>query len=70
MDQQLITDTDAPAWRKSSYSGNGQCVEIATPAVGVAVRDSKDPEGPTLSFSADAWSSFLTEIGQGSFDLT
>jgi hypothetical protein len=33
------------AWRKSSFSGGtGQCVEV-TPG---AVRDSKNPEGPTL----------------------
>lgn len=32
-------------WRKSSFSGGtGQCVEV-TPR---AVRDSKNPEGPTL----------------------
>ena len=33
-------------WRKSSYSGsNAQCVELA---VAGAVRDSKNPDGPTL----------------------
>ncbi len=32
-------------WRKSSFSGQtGQCVEV-TPG---AVRDSKNPDGPTL----------------------
>lgn len=41
------------SWRKSSHSGgNGACVEIRVPAADrVAVRDSKDPEGPQLSFS-------------------
>ncbi|GAA1860186.1 DUF397 domain-containing protein [Actinomadura bangladeshensis] len=42
--------TDAK-WRRSSYSGSngGNCVELAD-AVGavVAVRDSKDPDGPVL----------------------
>ena len=35
------------AWRKSSYSSNGSsCVELASDLA--AVRDSKNPDGPTL----------------------
>jgi hypothetical protein len=49
-------------WRKSSYSGsNGDCVEIAWPeSASMAVRDSKHPTGPTLTFSTATWSTFLT----------
>ncbi|SNR88276.1 DUF397 domain-containing protein [Actinomadura mexicana] len=37
-------------WRKSSYTGSngGNCVEMADAADAVAVRDSKDPDGPVL----------------------
>ncbi|MVZ98912.1 DUF397 domain-containing protein [Actinomadura sp. LD22] len=37
-------------WQKSSYSGGngGECVELASAAGVVAVRDSKDPDGPKL----------------------
>ncbi|WP_149259737.1 DUF397 domain-containing protein [Actinomadura sp. K4S16] len=37
-------------WRKSSRSGSsgGNCVELAGLAGGVAIRDSKEPEGPVL----------------------
>ncbi|SNT56544.1 protein of unknown function [Actinomadura meyerae] len=37
-------------WRKSSHSGpnGGNCVELADAAGVVAVRDSKDPDGPVL----------------------
>jgi hypothetical protein len=47
-------------WRKSSYSGSdgGQCVEVATTPTAIHVRDSMDPDGPTLTFSAEAWRSF------------
>lgn len=39
------------AWRKSSRSGqDGQCVELARLTDGVAVRDSKNPDGPVLRF--------------------
>ncbi|HEX5407595.1 MAG TPA: DUF397 domain-containing protein [Pseudonocardiaceae bacterium] len=48
-------------WRKSSYSGdNGNCVEVAWPAPGVAVRDSKCPTGPTLAFPTATWRAFLS----------
>jgi hypothetical protein len=50
-------------WRKASYSGNGgNCVEVATAAATVGVRDSKDKAGPVLSFSAEDWSAFLTLV--------
>lgn len=49
-----------PAWRKSSYSGgNSNCVEVAHAAEHVAVRDSKNPAGPTLMFPAEGWAAFL-----------
>ncbi|MCZ2525990.1 DUF397 domain-containing protein [Streptomyces sp. SCUT-3] len=57
------------AWKKSSYSGaNGQCVEVATPSpTSIAVRDSKNPGGPALSFSAEAWSAFVADVTGGAF---
>ncbi|TNM25868.1 DUF397 domain-containing protein [Streptomyces sedi] len=56
-----MTKTDSP-WRRSSYSGNqgGACLEVRDDIPGaVPVRDSKVTEGPILSVSASAWSSFL-----------
>jgi hypothetical protein len=51
-------------WRKASYStGNGgNCVEVGAGPHLVAVRDSKDPDGPRLAFSADAWGTFIRQI--------
>jgi len=55
----------AEVWRKSSYSGTsgGNCVEVARalPAA-VAVRDSKDPDGPKLIFTVADWAAFTTAI--------
>ena len=50
------------AWFKSSYSGNegGACVEVASTADAVLVRDSKDKAGPRLAFGRAEWSEFLT----------
>ncbi|SOE14723.1 protein of unknown function [Streptomyces sp. 2323.1] len=55
----------AAAWHKSSYSNTsgGNCIEIADnlPAL-VPVRDSKNPQGPALVFSAAAWGSFVAAV--------
>ncbi len=55
------------AWVKSSYSGSegGGCVEIAAMPNGTAARDSKDPNGPILRFSADAWRTFVRNVKAG-----
>jgi hypothetical protein len=46
-------------WRKSSHSGDeGACLELALVPHHVAVRDSKDPGGPVLLFTPDAWAAF------------
>ena len=55
--------TKAPAWRTSSYSGSGggQCTEVAAVPEAVLVRDSKDPAGPRLAFSPQAWEAFARQ---------
>ena len=59
-------------WRKSSFSGGngGGCVEVARnlPRV-VAVRDSKDRQGPALVFTPDEWRAFLNGVRAAEFDL-
>ncbi|GGX78255.1 MULTISPECIES: DUF397 domain-containing protein [Streptomyces] len=58
-------------WRKSSYSlANGDCVEVASPLPqSIAVRDSKDPQGPILGFTPGAWSSFVTTVSRRAYDF-
>ncbi|GIH72141.1 DUF397 domain-containing protein [Sphaerimonospora thailandensis] len=66
-------DLSAAVWRKSTRSsGNGgQCVEVASNLPGViAVRDSKNPDGPKLLFAPGEWRAFIGEIKDGQFDLT
>ncbi|MCT2276411.1 DUF397 domain-containing protein [Micromonospora chalcea] len=52
-------------WRKSTRSGTqGDCVEVADNLAGVVgVRDSKDPAGPVLTFTPDAWRAFVRVSG-------
>lgn len=55
----------AEAWRKSSFSGgNGECVEVAEARPMVAVRDSKDPDGPGLAFTPRAWTAFTGRLAR------
>ncbi|MDH6131024.1 hypothetical protein P3T37_000391 [Kitasatospora sp. MAA4] len=58
-------------WRKSTYSnGQGDCIEVADGFVGVMpVRDSKDPDGPTLLFPSDAWRAFVAGVRAGVFPV-
>ncbi|MFF4759049.1 DUF397 domain-containing protein [Streptomyces sp. NPDC001292] len=51
-------------WFKSSYSGGSgtECVEAAFIPPGVLVRDSKRPEHPHLTVSAEAWASFVAGV--------
>lgn len=63
---------DRALWRKSSYSGGngGNCVEVAVlPDGNRAVRDSKDPGGAKLAFTADEWAAFAAGVKAGEFDL-
>jgi hypothetical protein len=55
-------------WRKSTESLNGDCVEVASLPGGVAVRDSKDPDGPMLEFTHSEWRAFLAGANKGEFD--
>ena len=53
----------AAAWRKSSYSNpSGNCLEAAELAGGVALRDSRFPDGPALVFTDATWDAFLRGV--------
>ncbi|MEE1942156.1 DUF397 domain-containing protein [Streptomyces sp. TRM 70361] len=54
-------------WIKSSHSDNagGNCVEIAAADDGIRVRDSKNLQGPQLTFTHREWADFLTLTAGG-----
>jgi predicted secreted Zn-dependent protease len=64
-------DPTSLAWRKSSYSTDGgECVETAVlPNRRVALRDSKQPDGAILLYTAGEWSAFVKGVQAGEFDL-
>ncbi|GAA1239676.1 hypothetical protein GCM10009665_32990 [Kitasatospora nipponensis] len=60
-------------WQTSSYSegDGGNCVEVALNLDAVVpVRDSKDRQGPALTFTASAWSAFTQAVTDGEFGAT
>ena len=64
-------DRYAVVWRKSSRSNGsgGNCVETSSLVDGgMAVRDSKDPDGPILFFTPAEWDAFIGGAKDGEFD--
>lgn len=59
--------TGTARWRKSSYSSDtgGSCVEIAPHPTTIAIRDSKNPTGPTLTLPPSAFAAFVTAVVHG-----
>ncbi|MBU2667375.1 DUF397 domain-containing protein [Actinoplanes bogorensis] len=68
----MTRDLDGAIWRKSTRSGGngGNCVEVATNLPGVVpVRDTKDRDGGTLTFTPAEWTAFVEAVKAGEFDL-
>lgn len=64
-----MVDFDEPciAWRKSTTSSTGQCVQVAAVGGSVLIRDSANPDGVVLSLSPAAWSAFLAHARSKDF---
>jgi hypothetical protein len=59
---------DTP-WIKASRSAEtGQCVELRRHAGAIQVRDSKDPAGPVLTFTATELAAWLDGAKRAEFD--
>jgi hypothetical protein len=62
-------DLSGASWRTSTYSAANGCVEVAFLNGQIAVRDSKDRQGPVLLFTPAEWNAFLGGARDGEFDL-
>ncbi|GAA0492242.1 DUF397 domain-containing protein [Streptomyces sp. NPDC046215] len=63
-------DLEDVVWRKSRHSNSqGSCVEFAKlPGGGVAVRNSRHPDGPALVYTPAEIDAMLRGIKDGEFD--
>lgn len=57
-----------PVWRKASYSASGNCVEVASFAGRILLRNSRARHGPALVFTLAEWKAFLAGAVDGEFD--
>jgi hypothetical protein len=55
-------------WRKSSRCASRECVEVGQRERVILVRDSGQPQGAVLQYSAIEWRSLTAAIKAGSFD--
>lgn len=61
--------SETTAWVKASASASGgQCVEQRRHRQLIEIRDSKDPEGPILRFTAAEFAAWLDGARRGEFD--
>jgi hypothetical protein len=62
-----MSPTTEPAWFTSSRSGSegDACVEVASCADLVHVRDSKDEDRARLALGPDAWARFVSHAARG-----
>ncbi|MCF2526746.1 DUF397 domain-containing protein [Yinghuangia sp. KLBMP8922] len=51
-----------PGWRKSSYSGDTGCVEVAAGTATVGVRDSKSADSPVIAVGREEWGTLLDAV--------
>jgi hypothetical protein len=64
-------ELDGVPWRKSRRSNpSGNCVELGLlpEGAGVAMRNSRDPDGPALIYTRDEIEAFLGGVRDGDFD--
>jgi hypothetical protein len=62
-------DFSRARWRKSNWSWDTNCVEVALVDGVIGVRDSKDPTGPILTFTESEWAAFLGGVKTDQFGL-
>jgi hypothetical protein len=65
----LTVDLSRAVWQRSSQiDGAENCVEVAFVDDAIAVRDSRDPDGPALIYTRDEWEAFIGGVKDGEFD--
>jgi hypothetical protein len=59
---------DPAKWRKSTFSKGADCVQIAVHLGSVRLRNSTDPDGPSLTMSRRAFNALRDGFKDGQFD--
>ena len=70
--KKIVPDLTRAVWRSSTESAttaSGSAVEVAILEDGVALRDSRRPDGDVLFFTPAEWDAFVGGAKDGEFDL-
>jgi len=63
-----LTELGQPSWRKSSFSGGGDCLEWLLCTDGVRLRNSTTPDGVELYLTHTEWTAFVAGVKAGEAD--
>jgi len=66
-EQAMTMPTSRPEWYRSSSCTSGSCIEVATVADRILIRDSKSPEAAVLAFTRDEWNAFARAVKRDEF---
>jgi hypothetical protein len=55
-------------FKLSSFTHKCCCVAVRMEGGNIDLRDTKDPNSPTLSFNRDEWGAFVKGVKKGEFD--
>jgi hypothetical protein len=61
----IVINRHALVWRKSPFSIEGDCVELAEHGDRTLIRNSNDPNGPILDFTSSEWAAFVMWVRTG-----
>ena len=64
----MRTSMQQLAWIRSSRCGSTTCAEFASDSRAAYLRDAKDPNGPWLEFSHEAWRTLIADIRDNHLD--
>ena len=65
----MATSQPTVDWLRSRHCETGMCVEVAIVGSQVAIRDSNNPDGPTLIFTLEEWRAFTAGIRDFEFEV-
>ncbi|WP_426508396.1 DUF397 domain-containing protein [Dactylosporangium sp. McL0621] len=58
----MAENSNALDWRRSRFCGSNTCVEVASNADVVLIRDGKDRDSARLRFDRSAWRTFIAGL--------
>jgi hypothetical protein len=68
-EEAVVEPQQSAQWRRSRRCESASCVEVTSHSGGIALRDSKHPDGAILLFSHAEWDAFVAGVRDGDFEF-